>query len=123
MYQLIATNHGLSNIPCNLSRGCFGEYEGIGEYSRLFETREEAEAAKSSLETSGDWPDGAPDYDIEEVEIAAGCCHKCGKTGQVADNLDGEIVRHGDIVATLDGLDYLVADGNSLICIFCADEE
>ncbi len=76
-YVITASNHGLSNTPCNLAEALFGRYNAIGEHdsahdtSREFATLAEAEAAKAELENSGDWPDGAPDYEITATEAVA----------------------------------------------------
>lgn len=71
-FVITASNHGLNNIPCNMNAGLFGEFaakdQPFSESSREFATRVEAEAALQILNTTGEWPDGRPDYEIEEVE-------------------------------------------------------
>lgn len=73
MYAISASNHGLGSVPCDLSATLFGRFSGVDdrELSREFATRAEAEAALAELEASGDWPDGAPDYEIVETEAVA----------------------------------------------------
>jgi hypothetical protein len=69
-YVITATNHGLGQTPCNINQTLFGDLgngNAFSEVSREFTTREEAESALTTLESSGDWPDGQPDYEIEEV--------------------------------------------------------
>ena len=67
MYFIEASNHGLNQVPCNLSQALFGAYAGVEDQSRPFATEAEAQAAMSELETSGDWPDGRPVYEVFEV--------------------------------------------------------
>lgn len=69
-YVITAANHGLEQIPCNINQTLFGDFgngNAFSGVSREFATRQEAEAALAKLETSGDWPDGRPDYEIEDV--------------------------------------------------------
>jgi len=71
-YIITAANHGLNQIPCDVNAGLFGEFahndsNRDSEQSREFNTLTEAQSALVQLEASGDWPDGAPDYEIEEV--------------------------------------------------------
>jgi len=71
-YVIVATNYHLGQVPCNINQTLFGAFTGYGEHdsedtSREFATREEAEAAKTYLECSGDW-ETVPDYEIAEVE-------------------------------------------------------
>lgn len=69
IYNITASNHGLGSVPCNLNQALFGQFAHNGnmETSREFATRAEAETALKMLESSGDWPDGRPDYEIVEA--------------------------------------------------------
>lgn len=73
-FAITAENHGLGNVPCNVAQTLFGEFAAADQFSttsRTFQTRGQAEAALAALESSGDWPDGAPDYEIVEVKAVA----------------------------------------------------
>jgi len=70
-YVITARSHGFNGTPCNVNATLFGEFarhgDDFSESSHEFETRDEAEAALALLLASGDWPDGRPIYEIEEL--------------------------------------------------------
>jgi hypothetical protein len=69
-YVITATNHGLSQTPCNLNQTLFGTFASEDQFSESsckFATYAEAQAALATLDNSGDWPDGAPVYQIEKA--------------------------------------------------------
>ena len=68
-YVITATDHGLNQIPCNINATLFGEFwsgDEFSEESRLFDTLGEALEALRILENEGEWPDGRPQYSLQE---------------------------------------------------------
>lgn len=104
-FVITASKHNLHGIPCNLNQTLFGDFgridDAFSESSRDFATLAEAEAALAQLETSGDWTDERPDYEIQRIDSIGYARMKAGDRVVCAEaQTEGRMIR---TTVTIDG--------------------